>query len=212
MNDSTNITTDYDDWAASSDNLAQHIAGILHGLTAGTKESARQASVNRRWPYLVNPETGHLNGLDLCWICSSALTHSGPMLPKFRACRWCLREDRRQAARLGLLHLLPVFDWPAPPVRDHARADRLEPTARDAIADAWSQISRLDQWRRDSVSLAYSWMDVVSGGVVDLFDWQSRLGFGQNRSISCWAAYVDGYQPNLRRVLVGELASTAVQR
>lgn len=212
MGDTTNITVDYDDWVSSPDNLAKHVAGILENLTAATEESARQASIDRRWPSLVNPETGHLNGRDLCWICSSALVHSGPLLPKFRACRWCLAEDRRQASRLGLLHLLPVFDWPAPPIRDRARADRLDLAVREATTDAWSGVSTLEQWRRDSVAMAYAWMNVAKRGVVDLLEWQSSLGVGSARSKACWAAFVGGYHPDLHRALLSPVPSRTAQR
>lgn len=209
MDHATNTSTEYDDWVANPDNLAQHLAGILQNLTQATAEPERKASINRRWPYLVDPATGHLNGHDLCWICSSALVHSGPTLPKLRACRWCLAQDRHQAARLGLRHLLPVFDWPAPPVRDRVRADQHDQATRDATTDAWSQVSTLDRWRRDCVALAYEWMEVAAGDVVDLYDWQSRLGVGAHRSFVYWAAYVDGYHPNLRRALIGGSASKA---
>jgi len=62
------------------------------------------------------------------------------------------------------------------------------------------------------VALAYEWMEVAAGDVVDLYDWQARLGVGAHRSFVYWAAYVDGYQPNLRRALIGGSASKAVLR
>jgi hypothetical protein len=55
-------------------------------------------------------------------------------------------------------------------------------------------------------------MEVAAGDVVDLYDWQSRLGVGAHRSFVYWAAYVDGYHPNLRRALVGGLPSKAALR
>lgn len=212
MDDTAHTKTDYDAWATDPGNLAFHLERILESLASTNREQAQQASVRRRWPYLVNPQTGHLNGLDLCWICASAPVHTGRLLPRFRACRWCLAQDGAQAATLGLRHLLPVFDWPVPPVRGPQRAEALSADAKDATTAAWCAVSVLDRWRRDSVHLAYGWMDVPAGEVVDLLDWQRRLSVGPNRSRACWDAYVDGYQPALRRALREQRVSAGGRR
>lgn len=58
MDELTHVTTDYDDWVTDPDNLVQHIANIARSLSLASAEEARQASIRRRWPYLVNPQTG----------------------------------------------------------------------------------------------------------------------------------------------------------
>lgn len=212
MDELTHVTTDYDDWVTDPDNLVQHIANIARSLSLASAEEARLASIRRRWPYLVNPQTGHLNERHLCWICASALVHTDHHLPRMRACRWCLVHDRRNAARFGLKHLLPVFDWPTPPIVDAPLFGHLDTVIREAATSAWSAVSLLDQWRRDCVQLAYGYMDVQNDDVVDLFDWQARLTIGPNRSRACWDAYVGGYHPALRSALRNQVPYRSVQR
>lgn len=201
--------SDYEAWVQNPENLANHLEGILHRLKDENGEHADTESIRRRWPYLVDRESGHLKGYQLCWICVAAPVHTGQFIPAMRACRWCLAEDRHQASRLGLVHLLPVFNWPYPPVRDAALNARSNRRARAAVAHTWSAVSLLDQWRRDSVQLAYSWMAIGSGQVIDLYDWQLRLTVGANRSRACWAAYVTGYFPELAQALLGSGAVTS---
>ncbi len=138
---------DYDDWVADPGNLAMHAGGVLAGRSGVSAEEARQASERRRWPYLVNLATGHLEGYDLCWLCAAAILHHGPGLPRLMGCR-CPSVDRGHAARLGLRHLLPMFEWPASPVIEAAWAGALDERAREAIGRAWSEVSVLDRWRR----------------------------------------------------------------
>jgi hypothetical protein len=196
-------TTDYDNWASDPRNTADHIEAILRGIARQLREEALAASIERRRPYLVNRETGHLEGKRLCWVCASALVHEGPNQPVFRACRWCLAHDRGRARVLGLLHTLPLFDWPFPPVRDDAAAGRLDAGTRAAVGEAWSAVSVLDRWRRESVTLSYSFMQAGGLEGIDLREWQQRLGVGESRSRACWDAYVEGYFPRLARAVRG---------
>ena len=146
--DAERTVTDYDNWACDPGNVPGHVAGIRGRLSGLTQEEARSASERRRWPYLVNLETGHLQAHDLCWLCVVSIVHSGPGLPRLRACRRCLGMDRGYAAQLGLRHLLPVFDWPSPPVIDAKRAGALDGWSREVIGRAWSAVEIMDRWRR----------------------------------------------------------------
>ena len=195
------ITNEYDDWACEPARTEQHVDGIRTLLTTYSDEAARAASLRRRDPYLIDPIAGDLRGRRLCWICASALAHEGPRLPRFRACRWCLAHDRGKAQRLGLLHLLPVFEWPFAPVRDEATAAQLPASTRSAVGEAWSSVTQLDRWRRESVALSHAYMSADIDGPIDLYDWQQRLTVGSGRSRACWSAYVEGYFPRLAQAV-----------
>ena len=202
MDDAEWTVTDYDNWAGDPGNVPGHVAGIRARLSGLTQEEARSASERRRWPYLVNLETGHLQAHDLCWLCVVCIVHSGPGLPRLRACRRCLGMDRGYAAQLGLRHLLPVFDWPSPPVIDAKRASALDGWSREVIGRAWSAVGVMDTWRRERVQLARGWMDVPDGLAVDLYEWQrAAAAAGPGRWATGWAAYIDEHQPDLLRVL-----------
>lgn len=195
---------DFDDWAEDPVHLTTHIEQILKSLaTELTKGSSRrydERSLRIRRPYLVNAETGHLYGHQLCWICVTALACRAPHLPQLRACRWCLQIDRFYARRLGLGHILPVFDWYAPPIRDLPTYRLLDWPAREDVAAAWSGVARLDRWRIENVRLACTYMEVESGEV-DLYDWQRLLTVGSNRSHLYWRMYVCSNFPEIRRAI-----------
>ncbi len=212
MDDTARTAIDYDDWVDDPGNLASHVGGILARLSGVSAQEARQASERRRWPYLVNMATGHLEGHDLCWVCAVAIVHHGPRLPRLRGCRSCLAVDRGYAARLGLRHLLPMFEWPAPPVIDAALAGAMDVRAREAISRAWSEVSVLDRWRRDRVLLARAWMEVPDGWRVDLYDWQVNAATLPGRWPAGWEAYVEAHQPGLGRVLQDQATRVGAER
>ncbi len=203
---------DYDDWVDDPDNLASHVGGILARLSGVSAQEARQASERRRWPYLVNLTTGHLEGYDLCWLYAAAIVHHGSGLPRLRGCRRCPSVDRGHAARLGLRHLLPMFEWPAPPVIEAAWAGALDERAREAIGRAWSEVSVLDRWRRERVLLARAWMEVPDGWRVDLYDWQVNAATLPGRWHAGWDACVEAHQPGLVRILQSQASRAGAGR
>lgn len=144
--------------------------------------------------YYVDVQTGHLGGLDLCWVCYSVPVLAVDGLPDFRACANCLRYDGLWARRIGLEMLLPLMDWPSQPV---AWECDLPAALRSRLIDVWSGVSVLDRWRMSSVRLAAMWMDDPEGIGLDLVSWQGDLGIGRNRSRACFTAFVDGYYPGL---------------
>jgi len=186
--------SEFDAWA---EHVPEHVDAIRHRLSADQRQAARRASLERRRPFLVDPATGHTERTQLCWVCGTVPVHSGPRMPTFRACRFCLVHDRKQAARLGLVMLLPLMDWPSQPVLPGCEFPA-GPAVREALADAWSGVSRLDAWRVSMAQLAMAWMDVDPELGVDLHQWQQDLTVGPNRSKACWSAYVNGYLPQLR--------------
>ena len=189
--------SDFDAWA---ERVPEHVDAIRQRLSTDQWQAAQRASLERRRPFLVDPATGHTERTQLCWVCGTVPVHCGPRVPTFRACRFCLLHDRRQAARLGLVMLLPLMDWPSQPVLPGCEFPA-DPLVREALADAWSAVSVLDAWRVSFAQLAMNWMDVDPEVGVDLYDWQQRLTVGPNRSNAYWGAYVDGYLPNLRWAL-----------
>ena len=96
-------------------------------LPVAAPDSSRESG--SRW--LAISLSGYLQAHDLCWLCVVSVVHSCPGLPRLRACRRCLGMDRGYAAQLGLRHLLPVFDWPSPPVIDAKRAGALDGWSRE---------------------------------------------------------------------------------
>lgn len=191
-----NTHTDYEDWAADPDNLGQHVTGILTDLRAD-----RQAeSLRLRAPFVIDPATGHTPRTQLCWVCGAVPVHAGGNLPRLRACRFCLAYDKSRAARLGLGMVLPLFDWPSQPVLRGASFPS-SPKAVTALADVWSAVTVLNDWRVSLAQLTLSFMNVNPAIGVDLHDWQQALTVGPNRSQACWRAYVDGYFPALAEVL-----------
>lgn len=206
---SANRHSDYDDWVADPDNLGHHIAGILRILTADLDSAprsaepsaaSRAASLRLRAPFLIDPATGHTPRTQLCWVCGTVPVYTGAHLPRLRACRFCLAFDRSRAARLGLGMLLPLFDWPSQPVLNGASFPS-SPAVVAALADVWSGVSVLDEWRVSLAQVALSWMNVDPQIGVDLHDWQQQLTVGPSRSQACWRSYVDGHFPALARVL-----------
>jgi hypothetical protein len=120
--------------------------------------------------------------------------------------------DRGHAARLGLRHLLPMFEWPASPVIEAAWAGALDERAREAIGRAWSEVSVLDRWRRERVLLARAWMEVPDGWRVDLYDWQVNAATLAGRWPAGWEAYVEAHQPGLVRILQSQASRAGAGR
>ena len=183
---------EYEAWAER--NAADHAVAILRRLAAesGSRPVAVSGLSERTRKWWVDPDRGHLVGHDLCWVCYSMLVHAEPSLPRLRVCRFCWAEDRWWADRIGRLHILPVFDWPVPPDRGRLRIPRRLVLQ---LADAWSGVGRLDEWRRSSVQMAYGWMGGT--GPITLVEWQRNLTCGEARSRACWTSYVEGNFPGV---------------
>ncbi len=94
-----------------------------------------------------------------------------------------------------------MFEWPAPPVIDAARAVALDQRAREAIGRARSDVSVLDQWRRERVLLARAWMEEPDEQRVDLYDWHMHAAARRGRWPAGWEACVEAHQRDLVRVL-----------
>lgn len=197
----TEPTTDYDLWVTDSTNTSHHVTSIFEALHRATEPQRRAAEARRRWPYLLNVSTGHLNGHQLCWICARAVGFIGRWLPKFRACGRCLDDDKRQARRVGLLHLLPLFDWPAPPVRIPDREQSLEPHERAVIADVWSGVSVLNRWRLTLVGERCVRWGIGDGTEIHLDEWRRLCAEDPDTSLFPWADVITAHWPALHDVL-----------
>ena len=185
---------DFDSWLGR---IPDHVDELRERLSEQAREAARLASIERRRPLLVDPSTGHTPSTQLCWVCGAMPVHSGPRVPTFRACRFCVAYDRQRASRLGLLMLLPLMDWPSQPVLP-GREFPSDPAVREALADVWSGVSTLDGWRVSLAQFVFSMLTPSEVAVgVDLFDWQQRVTVGPWKAQASWRAYVDGYFPAL---------------
>jgi len=176
------------DWDAWLDETDQHVTNIVGRLSRG-----QQPQQESRSPALINPETGHLSGGELCWVCYSTTPHRGRLLPKFRACYWCLQFDRRQAALLGLKMLLPLMNWHSQPVLPGGRYPADEATVR-ALTDIWAASQLLDEWRRENVQREYALL-VDHPQQVHLADWYQHFGYGPRRSQDRWSHFLNLHFP-----------------
>lgn len=201
-------TTDYDLWVTDSTRTPQHVTSIFGALHRATEPQRKAAAARRRWPYLLNVSTGHLNGHQLCWVCARNVVYTGRWLPRFRVCGRCLGEDKRQARTVGLLHLLPVFDWSAPPVRIPARTRALDPDARAVVADVWSAVSVLDRWRIALVRGRCLRWGIGESDEVHLDEWRRLCAEDPDASPDAWSAYVTAHWPALHDVLARQAQGT----
>lgn len=178
---------DFDLWAEN--HVPEHVDAITRLL------SARRAP-----PLEVDPLTGHLNPGGLCWVCFARQPLRDRRIPRFRACRTCLIHDRQRASALGMTMLLPLMQYPSQPILPGATPPR-DAHLRAVLADVWSQLSILDRWRIEGVRLGYALFNVeanIGAGVgIEYAEWQERLSPGRERSRACWAAFVQGYPPDL---------------
>ena len=181
--------TDVWDWDAWLDQADQHVTNIRGRLNQG--QHSQQAS---RSPALISPESGHLTGGELCWVCYATTPHRGRRLPKFRACIWCLRIDRRQAARLGLKMLLPLMKWHSQPVLPGGHYPTDKRTIR-ALTDIWASSKLLDEWRRENVKREYALLVERTQQQVHLADWYRIFGYGPQRSQDRWSHFLYLYFP-----------------
>ena len=149
-------------------------------------------------PWLLDPAAGDFGSRNACWVCYSALTYANSRLPRFRACFYCLTYDRHQASKLGLRMLLPLMDWHAQPVLSGGKAPA-DPTFRGWLADVWSQVSALKQWRIDGVRSGIALLGLGDQPTVE--DWVAAMRPGPHRSRACWEAFMAGYHPRLYGVL-----------
>lgn len=202
-------TTDYDLWVTDSTRTPQHVTSIFDALHRATEPQRSAAAARRRWPYLLNVSTGHLNGRQLCWVCARTVVHTGRWLPRFRACGRCLGEDKRQARSVGPLHLLPVFDWPAPPVRIPARMQTLDPDARAVIADVWSAVSVLDRWRIDLVHQRCVRWGIWGDDEIHIDEWTRLCAQDPDGSPDAWSEVVTAHWAALHAVLTRQAQGTS---
>lgn len=135
---------DWDAWLAQ---IPQHVEAITQRITSNQTEAARAAAKERRRKWLINPATGHTYGLELCWVCGAVPVHQSPTTPHFRACRFCIRFDRKQAAFLGLKMLLPLMNWPSQPELSDGDVPR-DAWSQAVLEDIWCGVEVLDEWRR----------------------------------------------------------------
>ena len=180
--ETTNDVWDWDAWMNQTD---QHVTNIVERLN-NTKQP-RHSGKNS--PALIDPHTGHLTGGELCWVCHSARPHRGRLLPKFRACYWCLQFDRRQAAALGLKMLLPLMDWHSQPVLPGSSYPTDQVTVR-ALRDIWSANTLLDEWRRENVRRDLTLLATSTNPNVHLADWYRRFGYGPAVSQERWSRFL----------------------
>lgn len=187
---------DFDAWLGRTD---KHIGNLLSRLGRPgppSGDSHVDGDRLRGRKYYIDVATGHLGGLQLCWVCCAMPVHVDPEVPTLRACRRCLLEDTGWATRIGLTMLLPLMDWPRQPV--FFGAGRRPGSEWDGLLlDAWTGVSVLDRWRRSTVQMCAAWMDDPHGIDLDLVTWQRNLGTGPNRSRACWRAFVEGYHAGL---------------
>ena len=148
---------------------------------------------------LIDPVLGDVEGGGLCWVCFARGTHVGHRTPRFRACYHCLAYDRWQAGKLGLKMLLPLMDWHAQPVLPGANVPG-DPVFRGWLADAWSRLSTLEQWRIDGVRSGIALLGL--GDRITADAWVHAMRGGPARSRACWDAYLAGYHQRLHDVLI----------
>ena len=184
--ETTNDVWDWDAWLNQTD---QHVTNILDRL-----DQPRLQRPTRRSPALIDPHTGHLTGGELCWVCHSARPHRGRLLPKFRACYWCLQFDRKQASALGLKMLLPLMNWHSQPILPGCSYPTDLATVR-ALTDIWSASTLLDEWRRDNVRRDYALLTSGQPHDVHLADWHERFGYGHTRSQDRWCHFLSLHFP-----------------
>ena len=188
--------TDSWDWDAWLDRTDEHVLSLLHRLS----ENREARAPARESPGQIDPETGHLKGGELCWVCYSTTTYRARLMPSFRACWWCLGYDKRQASKLGLKMLLPLMEWHSQPILPGHRYPA-DPSVVRVLEGVWGSSQILDEWRHEHVRREFALLADRHTGSVHLADWYEFLGYGWHRSQERWTHFVDLYFPALRLLL-----------
>jgi len=187
----------WDDWLTQT---ADHVDAITNRLTQQTstellKDPKKDPSLAR-----IDPETGHLTGGELCWVCYSTFTHKGRHLPAFRCCYWCLHYDKTQARKLGLKMLLPLMGWHCQPILPGHRFPTNSQT-RQLLSSVWTASSLLEEWRQENVAREYALLVEPGQPPIHLNEWVRHFGYGWHRSKQQWWYFVDQHFPTLTALL-----------
>lgn len=197
--DNPNDPWDWDAWLRQT---PTHVTSIIDRIHQQARENSSLTLKDYPSPALIDPETGHLTGGELCWLCYGTRPFRAPRLPKFRACRYCLRRDRIEGQKLGLKMLLPLMGWHCQPILlgSHFPAD---PHVRKILKDVWSSGPLLEDWRKDNVRREYALLYEPGDPPVHLAEWCQHVGMGDWRSKRAWWDYVNTYFPALKELLEG---------
>lgn len=108
--------------------------------------------------------------------------------------------DRATAANFGLKMLLPLMDWHTQPAYRPREGPR-NLWIRGILADAWTKVSALNEWRIDGCILVRTIVGDVEDDEIDLLTWRAVVDPGPQRSRRCWDSFVRHYHPDLAALL-----------
>lgn len=190
---------DFEQWVL--DNRVEHAEELFARLMQGTPDPEREAQRKaRRHNWLVKVPSGRIGNTSMCWLCYGDRCYTSLRHPAFRACRDCLMYDRAKAANFGLKMLLPLLDWHTQPA--HRPGEGLRNLwIRSILADAWTKVSVLDEWRIDGCILVRTMVGDVEDEEIDLLTWRAVVDPGPPRSRRCWDSFVQHYHPDLAGLL-----------
>jgi hypothetical protein len=187
---------DFEQWVI--DNRVEHAEALYCRLTHGTPDPEREAQRKARlYHWLVKVPSGRIGNTWMCWVCYADRCFTSPRHPNFRACRDCLVYDRSKAANVGLKMLLPLMDWHTQPTYRPGEGPR-NLWVRSILADAWTKVSALNEWRVDGCILVGT---IVGDDEIDLLTWRSIVEPSPARSKRCWDSFVQHYHPDLATLL-----------
>jgi hypothetical protein len=188
------------DWDAWLGDTHQHVTTLQDRIRQDAIRAAGGGLKAYNSPGLIDPQTGHTVGGELCSVCFSTLRYRAPLLPRFRCCYWCLHYDKTQARNLGLKMLLPLMDWHCQPILP-GHTFPTDPHIRQLLYSVWTAAPLLEEWRQENVAREYTHMLQPGEPPIHIHKWMQHFGYGWHRSKHTWWHFVEVYAPGLAELL-----------